>query len=350
LKVALTDEELTEEKFYPPLFIEADQLSVREQDRFFRWNGFSLILTVLIAVLSVLAGVADAEFGRIDVIAAIAGLMFVALVCMTIFLDRERPDGRWYQARAVAESVKTLAWQYAAGGGELMVGGPGNPDAIFRARLGELADLSKGLRIKRAPEQIKPPMEKLRAASLDDRFEVYYKNRIESQRVWYLERSERKDYSARILFRFVIAAQLGGVTLAGIGAFGLVDVGVLGVPAALGAVIIAWQQAKDYTVLARSYEAAANDLEKVRDDADNKKPFVTEHAWAEFVDTAEQAISREHTLWLARRGVTPPTAIRTRRKPTPPGWPGGLIRRSSTPRGLRRSRALRESSGRTRRG
>jgi hypothetical protein len=57
--------------------------------------------------------------------------------------------------------------------------------------------------------------------------------------------------------------------------------------------------------LAQAYRTTIADLSRVADELALRRDGFTDESWADFVDTAEQAISREHTLWLARRGVAP---------------------------------------------
>ena len=73
---------------------------------------------------------------------------------------------------------------------------------------------------------------------------------------------------------------------------------VLGVVAALVAAVAAWTQARQYGNLATAYTIAHQELSSIRgllsaqeDEAD----------WSSFVDSAEGAISREHTMWRAAR-------------------------------------------------
>jgi hypothetical protein len=82
---------------------------------------------------------------------------------------------------------------------------------------------------------------------------------------------------------------------------GWIDIDILGVAAAGAAAGTAWIQLKQHRTLAASYALAAQELslalvrlENARDD---------EH-WALEVSDAEEAISREHTMWLARHGHT----------------------------------------------
>jgi SMODS and SLOG-associating 2TM effector domain 1 len=61
---------------------------------------------------------------------------------------------------------------------------------------------------------------------------------------------------------------------------------------------LAWLQIKQYSSLAESYSVAAHELSLIESLLDAS---YTEDSWAHFVNEAENAISREHTTWRARR-------------------------------------------------
>jgi hypothetical protein len=93
----------------------------------------------------------------------------------------------------------------------------------------------------------------------------------------------------------------GGGLLAGVlTAVGWVKVDLLGFFAAATATLAAWLQTKQHETLGRAYAITSQELAVVHSDWKGDR---TEEDWAQFVDKAEEAISREHTLWRASRGV-----------------------------------------------
>jgi hypothetical protein len=76
----------------------------------------------------------------------------------------------------------------------------------------------------------------------------------------------------------------------------VVQVDVLGLAGALTAAGVAWVQTKQHQTLASAYAVASQELSDI--DSRVNQPSA-EREWAHFVDEAEQAISREHTLWRA---------------------------------------------------
>jgi hypothetical protein len=83
----------------------------------------------------------------------------------------------------------------------------------------------------------------------------------------------------------------------------VVGTGLLLAPAVAGitGAVVAWVGVKQHDALARAYSAAVTDLVS----AEGKLDLVTdEMEWMTEVDDAEEAISREHTVWLASRSRT----------------------------------------------
>lgn len=64
--------------------------------------------------------------------------------------------------------------------------------------------------------------------------------------------------------------------------------------------LTAWLQTKQHRTLATAYAVAVLELASVRAKIASQN---NEAEWAKFVSDAEEAISREHTLWKASRGT-----------------------------------------------
>lgn len=71
--------------------------------------------------------------------------------------------------------------------------------------------------------------------------------------------------------------------------------------ACLASTFIAWLQLKRFQELTESYGITATELNLIKSKV---KHIKDETDFENFVDDAETAISREHTLWLARRDST----------------------------------------------
>jgi hypothetical protein len=62
--------------------------------------------------------------------------------------------------------------------------------------------------------------------------------------------------------------------------------------------IIGWMQVKEFNELATTYTVAAHEIGLIKPQLDD---IATEPELSDFVNDAELAFSREHTLWIARR-------------------------------------------------
>jgi SMODS and SLOG-associating 2TM effector domain 1/SMODS and SLOG-associating 2TM effector domain 3 len=254
----------------PSVHDEASRSSQRAQSRFFKLMLAFLLLASAIALAGAfrwtVGGSFDLPFAPasagIDVLGVFALVSLVGTLLVRRAFDVAEPQKAWYDGRAVAESVKSLAWRYAVGGAPFF----------------------------RAPHpQARPP----------DALAPSY-----GQEAWYKDRSNQNAARARTWRRVSLGLEAVGVAVATSKAIGwLTDVDLLGIVATLLAAVAAWTNAKQHATLAESYAVAADDLLGVRRGIDAQH---SEEAWAEFVANAEAAMSREHTVWRARRSV--PTA------------------------------------------
>jgi hypothetical protein len=90
--------------------------------------------------------------------------------------------------------------------------------------------------------------------------------------------------------------EIAGATAAIFKAIGLLSIDLLGLIGTLAAAATSWLESRQHETLAQSYSVAAGELTAIRARLDFQE---TEEEWAAFVNDAESAISREHTLWRA---------------------------------------------------
>ncbi len=286
---------------FPVLFRSADQTSLRGQERYLR----ATLARLLLAVLAAAATAISLHIGKIDVMAVIAALAFAATAFVEIYLLSERPERAWYDGRALAESAKTLAWQYAVGATPFPIGA-GNDEqetaAYFREQLAALLRDAPGtgIEVVAADAAAGEGIHELRKASLNDRKQAYLSGRIIDQQRWYGNKARFNRARAQRWRLTLIAVELLGLTAAIFRALGLVSVDLPGILAAVLASGAAWFAVRQHDSLARAYALAANELAiaKARLEAVDD-----EDAWAIEVADAEEAISREHTMWRASRSA-----------------------------------------------
>lgn len=282
----------------PALYRAAEGTSLASQRNFLIATKARLGALLVAASCGVFVGLLDPP----DWVALAAVAAFVAAVVAELYLLSVKPERSWYEGRAAAESVKTLAWRYAVGGRPFGTS-ESDADDKFLGRLGDILTDLHDLSLQPGPEggqQVTPTMRDLRAKPLSGRQEAYRVGRIEDQRDWYSRKAKWNDDRARLLRIVALVLEGVGVVAGIITVVGAVTADLLGLVAAAIATVAAWMQTKQHETLARAYSVTAQELAAVRTDWEANR---TDEEWATFVDQAEEAISREHTLWRASRGV-----------------------------------------------
>ena len=282
----------------PTTFYGADKASIRGQAATLRHVGWSLTLAAVAATTSVFRW--PSKWDSIDLLALISLGAFIGSILFTVRLRSERYQEQWYRGRAVAESVKSLAWRYAVGGYPFPID---LPSAQARYQLleqmegvvGRAGDIQLAAV---AGDQITTEMSELREQDLGARREAYLTHRISDQEAWYVQRAIANDRSSRRWTTAALVASLGGVAGALLRLLELTGLDLMGVMAALAAGATAWAQLKQHSLLATSYSLTAHELSVARE---RLKTVGDEADWSTAVGDAEEAVSREHQMWLARR-------------------------------------------------
>ncbi len=283
----------------PALFAAADRLSLAGQATSVRGTSAYLVLLLIAAG----GGLVDWEVrdGAINVGGAVSVLAFASSLVMGFFFVQRRPEARWYRARAAAESAKTLAWKYAVGGAPFPVGVP-DPDGLLVRRLSEVVGTMRdlGLPPPDGGAQITAAMRRLRADTPERRRQAYLRGRIDDQCSWYSKKALVNDRRGRQWAITSSLLLLTGLVCGAARALGFTDLDLLGLLAAAAASAAAWAQLRQHRTLAASYGTAAQELALTRPLLER---VVGEDDWARAVSDAEEAISREHATWIARRGT-----------------------------------------------
>ena len=283
----------------PQLFQAADMASLEAQASFVDGTRLRLGLVVVAAVLGVTAWRVGAS--NIDVLALGSTVLFVGALLVEGFLWKSRPDKTWYDARAVAESAKTLAWKYAVKGEPFNDENTSEQDTT-RVLLEKFNGISSQynnveLAAVNAPA-VSTWMRDQRSESWSKRKEVYRRERLVHQKNWYTKKArynKRRSTQWRIA---LVVTEFLGVIASLLSAFSE-SMPLFGPAlAALVVAVVAWLETKQHDFNARAYSAAVSDLAQAETRLDIAE---NEAAWAQEVENAEEAISREHTLWLASR-------------------------------------------------
>ncbi len=247
---------------------------------------------------------------QLDVLAPISAVAFVVALICTYRRVQLEPEEDWYEGRAGAESACTLAWKYAIGARPLPVDGDEEQERkltkLFLDRLGNVVRYLEDARLPTPDSDVRElteAMRRVRASDLATRRLVYRRDRIEDQPDWYSRRSDDHDRSAKRWLGVAITASVAGILMAVV-KFLVIDEDLLGVCAAVASSAIAWNQLNQHRNQATAYAVAARELNVIHDQIEQ----VPDDEWAAFAQGAEAAISREHTMWGARRGYGRPSA------------------------------------------
>jgi hypothetical protein len=284
----------------PALFRAADLSSLRAQARFLLLTRAQLVAFIVAAA----AGVATWKAGTANITAVIAAAAFVTAVVLQAEAARTKPERLWYDGRAVAESAKTAAWRYAVGGNPFGLSlSTAEAEQELVATLRELPVGLQGVQFLLGEgdgDQITPWMRETRHSPLETRRGVYDAGRIADEQAWYSRMARWNGRAAERWGRVLLAAEAGGVVAAVARAAGALHVDLASLAAAAAAAVTAWLQTKQHESLAAAYAVASLELSAIRALIAHVE---TEDGWAQFVGEAEEAISREHTMWKTSRSV-----------------------------------------------
>jgi hypothetical protein len=212
-------------------------------------------------------------------------------------------DRTWYSARAVAESVKTRAWRY------MMRSEPyNNPEEeskrLFLADLQHILDQNREVTKELCDESatrdaISIKMQQIRGMELKERMKFYKSLRVENQRDWYALKARQNKNKAKKWFIALVV--FNGLAIA----CALVRIALpkwiylpTDVFAVAAASIVSWSQAKRFNELSTSYSLTAHEITIIHAQLDGVS---NEDQLSNFVNDTENAFSREHTQWQARR-------------------------------------------------
>jgi protein-S-isoprenylcysteine O-methyltransferase Ste14 len=288
----LADEELA------PFFTDADVSSNDAQKRHLGQLRSQLLLLGVAAI----SGAFTWRWLGFDWAGGLGAIAFGAAFLVRLYAEQQRDERKWYESRAAAESAKTLCWRYAVGGNPFPEGMPdGEARKLLSRRFSEVGSELTYIEIASttsAGGEVTQAMADLRRAARTDRIAVYDRDRIQSQQRWYADKSKWNEERARRWIKVVLLLEGLGLLGAVLKATESTSVDFLGICSALAAAGGAWLQARQHRTLAAAYNVTARELRRIDTLVD---PSMTAEEWADFVDQAEEAISREHTMWVASR-------------------------------------------------
>jgi len=288
-----------EEKDFPGLYQSADYSSIKEQKKYFGGIAWYLILLIIAALFTYFADDHPNPTYKI-----IATVLFLVTMFIMIWLRVSRPDDIWYNGRAVAESVKTRSWRW------MMRAEPyfdcENVEIMRKHFVNDLKTILKQnesligkLGIAASVEDpISEKMINIRKLSLSERFEIYRKERITNQALWYTKKSKINKSRAEFWFWSTVVLHSIAIILLLIN----IKEPELKLPIEVIAVaassVLTWLQAKKHNELSSSYSLTAHEIVLIKSEINL---IETEKEFSEYIMNCENAFSREHTQWFARK-------------------------------------------------
>jgi len=282
---------------YPSLYQSANNASVSTQKLYTTAIRFYLILLILGAVFS--------KYAPKDVFwSIVSAIVLITTLALSIYQAFKRYDKIWYNGRAVAESVKTRTWRF------IMRAEPyENADTIDIVKKRFISDTNEILKENKelgsylddecSSNCITEKMFKIRAMDLVDRIDYYRTKRIDNQRLWYATKAKWNKRQSLILFCVMVGANFLAII------FVILQVAspknnyfpVEPLIVVAGSALT-WMQVKRFQDLSTSYNLTAHEITIIRQNSDFVKD---ELSLSDFVKDSENAFSREHTQWVARK-------------------------------------------------
>lgn len=285
---------------YPSIFNSADRMSLRGQRSYKRLLILDLILIVTAGALGALSSAAPAPYSVWLSVASV--ILLVAALAVEGYSRRRRSERRWYGGRFIAETLKSASWRYMMhaepydGSSEQAAD---TFDGVVRDAVAAVPN-HHDLAIEppgSGPVSVTPTMQRVRGLSLANRERLYLEQRVRDQAGWYARKSGANARSATIWFRLNVGARVLALVFAVAYVVHPTPLQLTQVFVGVAAAVTAWVQLGRHEELSQSYRIAADELTKMED----LLTATDEHTFGKGVILAEDAISREHKMWVAKR-------------------------------------------------
>ncbi|MCX2748616.1 DUF4231 domain-containing protein [Arthrobacter sp. MI7-26] len=281
----------------PGFFKDADAASLNGQRRYLALNRIRLSG----AVIGALGGIVSLSTGTLDISALVALAGFLVALITELILAYLQPERDWYAGRSLAESMKTMAWRYAVQGAPFTAGlSEAKLHELLRARARQLTEKGADrIAIETENPLVTDSMSALRESDFEHRKAVYLRERTGAQRHWYAEKARYNRRRAEYWRTMLVSAEIIAVALATLRLAGPLPVNLGGVLGSVISASAAWLVLKQHSQLASAYSTTSRELAIQEDILQG----TNEAEWARAVSDAEEAISREHTMWVATRSA-----------------------------------------------
>lgn len=287
---------------FTSLCIAADEASKTTQKHYIVIVAIDLTLMILSSALAIYNY--ESTISKL-VLYIFSGFFLLISFFLTVILLTRKFEDFWYQGRALAESCKTLTWRFMTRS-ELFEDSVPLQDARqkFINRIQELgAEFPELNKVMNTALLNKPVITQMmldvRNLTLPERKNYYIQNRIEDQKSWYAKKALYNNRQYILWFSIIISSQvLSLISIVLLISNPKLNWNLVGLFTTISAASLSWLQVKRHQELKQAYTTTSNELNMILSLADN---INNENDFSKFVLDSENAVSREHTLWLAQR-------------------------------------------------
>ena len=287
---------------YPDILRASDSASLRAQCYYTNLFAGDILLLIAAAFASLFRSISSGAL--IQVCGIIAVVALGGSILIKLIMKAKRWDKLWFECRAIAESVKTLTWRYIMGIPPYEFAQ--QPKIVNETFNREVGQITKGMpgafaelvAFQSTGERITEGMRNSRVLDFKRRKQLYFECRLKEQLDWYLYKARMNAKFTERGFWIVFALQAGSL---GVGIYEIASPNSPIILAVLVSVItgsVAWMEMKRFRDLSYSYGLASDELASVMALWDH---VASEDELQLRVVQAEEAISREHTMWCAKR-------------------------------------------------
>lgn len=287
---------------FPSVFQAADSASINAQKNYTQIIACDILSMVLASALGIYNYQQNDSKLYIYIISGI--LLLIGLV-LTIIIRTKQFEDIWYQGRALAESCKTLSWRFITCS-ETFEHTMEVEDAkqVFINRIRDLSNEFRDLNTVMCSRLLSLPivtdkMVEIRRMSTIERKKFYIENRLNNQKEWYSLKAEFNKKKYNMWFVVIIISQL----LSSLCVLYLIlhpssNWNLIGLFTTISSSALSWLQMKQHQELKQAYTTTVQELNMILAGAER---IYTDTELSKFVLDSENAISREHTLWLAQK-------------------------------------------------
>lgn len=287
---------------FPGIQQAADKASNKSQKLYINLVRSNLVIGVFAALITIFNF--EKEQPKLYVYIISLCLLLISLG-LTVAIKYFKFEDLWYQGRALAESIKTLTWRYITCSENYESTLPQHEveksfvDSLQLLQT-KFPDLVKFMdtNILQQPS-ITSEMNTARNLPWRQRLKKYIEFRIEDQINWYSTKAKFNKTKKSKWLWLVISAQLFSI-------FSCLSLiicistswNLVGLFTTVAASAIAWLEVKQYQALIQAYTTATMELTLIKSLSNS---ISSEEDFIKYVLDSENAISREHTMWLAQR-------------------------------------------------